>query len=50
MGSARRSDSVGVAGFLRAVPQGQLQRYILYIVAVLVPVLAWALLGGRAAP
>jgi hydrogenase-4 component B len=31
----------------RALPQGQLQRYILYILAVLVPLLAWALAGGR---
>jgi formate hydrogenlyase subunit 3/multisubunit Na+/H+ antiporter MnhD subunit len=38
-----------VSALLRAAPQGQLQRYILYIVAVLVPVLAWAFLGGGAA-
>jgi len=31
---------------LRALPQGQLQRYILYILAVLVPLLVWALVGG----
>jgi len=31
---------------LRALPQGQLQRYILYILAVLVPLLAWAMFGG----
>ena len=45
---ARRA--LRVTGFLRAAPQGQLQRYILYIVAVLVPLLAWALVGGGAAP
>jgi hydrogenase-4 component B len=28
---------------VRALPQGQLQRYILYILVVLVPLLAWAL-------
>jgi hydrogenase-4 component B len=42
--------TLGFTASLRALPQGQLQRYILYIVAVLVPVLAWALLGGRTAP
>jgi hydrogenase-4 component B len=31
---------------LRALPAGQLQRYIVYILAVLVPLLAWALAGG----
>jgi hydrogenase-4 component B len=31
---------------MRALPQGQLQRYILYILAVLVPLLVWALAGG----
>jgi hypothetical protein len=45
---ARRA--LRVTGWVRAAPQGQLQRYILYIVAVLVPVLAWALAGGSAAP
>jgi hydrogenase-4 component B len=30
----------------RAMPQGLLQRYILYILAVLVPLLAWAIAGG----
>ena len=39
-----------VTAWIRAAPQGQLQRYILYIVAVLVPVLVWALAGGSAAP
>jgi hydrogenase-4 component B len=31
---------------MRALQQGQLQRYILYILAVLVPLLVWALIGG----
>lgn len=31
---------------LRALPQGLLQRYILYILALLVPLLIWALAGG----
>jgi formate hydrogenlyase subunit 3/multisubunit Na+/H+ antiporter MnhD subunit len=35
-----------ISGWMRALPQGQLQRYILYIVVVLVPVLVWALAGG----
>jgi hypothetical protein len=42
--AARRT--LGVTAALRALPQGQLQRYILYIVAVLVPLLVWALVGG----
>jgi hypothetical protein len=29
--------------FFRGLPQGQLQRYILYILAVLVPLLVWAM-------
>jgi hydrogenase-4 component B len=36
------------AASLRALPQGLLQRYILYIVAALVPLLLWALVGGSA--
>jgi hydrogenase-4 component B len=35
-----------VTARLRALPGGQLQRYILYILAVLVPLLIWALAGG----
>ncbi len=31
-----------LTSLLRALPQGQLQRYILYILGVLVPLLAWA--------
>jgi hydrogenase-4 component B len=31
---------------VRALPQGQLQRYILYILVVLVPLLVWAMAGG----
>ena len=30
----------------RALPQGQLQRYILYILAVLLPLLIWAMAAG----
>ncbi len=35
-----------VSARMRAWPQGQLQRYILYILAVLVPLLVWAMIGG----
>jgi hydrogenase-4 component B len=38
-------EALRVTASMRALPQGQLQRYILYILAVLVPLLAWALLG-----
>ncbi|HZX96230.1 MAG TPA: proton-conducting transporter membrane subunit, partial [Myxococcales bacterium] len=34
-----------VSARMRALPQGQLQRYILYILAVLVPLLVWAMAG-----
>jgi len=37
-----------VTARMRALPQGQLQRYILYILAVLVPLLIWAIAGGVA--
>jgi hydrogenase-4 component B len=37
------------AAWFRSLPQGQLQRYIVYIVAVLVPLLIWAVIGGAAA-
>jgi hydrogenase-4 component B len=37
-----------VTARMRALPQGQLQRYILYILAVLVPLLVWAIAGGVA--
>ena len=30
----------------RALPQGQLQRYVLYVLAVLVPLLVWAMAGA----
>jgi hydrogenase-4 component B len=41
---ARRA--LKVTARMRALPQGQLQRYILYILAVLIPLLIWALAGG----
>lgn len=31
---------------LRALPQGLLQRYLLYVLAILLPLLAWALVGS----
>ena len=37
-----------VSARMRALPQGQLQRYILYILAVLVPLLIWAMAGESA--
>jgi hydrogenase-4 component B len=42
--AARRAQSWSAT--VRALPQGQLQRYILYIVAVVLPLLVWALAGG----
>lgn len=42
--AARRASQVTAR--MRALPQGQLQRYILYILAVLVPLLVWAMAGG----
>jgi hydrogenase-4 component B len=45
--AARRAQLLGA--LVRALPQGQLQRYILYIVAVALPLLVWALAGGGAA-
>ncbi len=35
-----------LTAWFRSLPQGQLQRYILYILAVLVPLLVWAVVGG----
>jgi hypothetical protein len=35
--------------WFRSLPQGQLQTYILYILAVLVPLLIWAVVGGEPA-
>jgi NADH:ubiquinone oxidoreductase subunit 5 (subunit L)/multisubunit Na+/H+ antiporter MnhA subunit len=46
---AARSALLATAWF-RALPQGQLQRYIVYVVAVLVPLLAWAVVGGGGEP
>ncbi len=43
--AARRA--LDLTASLRALPQGQLQRYILYILVLLVPLLVWALAGGR---
>jgi hydrogenase-4 component B len=42
--------SYRVTAWFRSLPQGQLQRYILYMLAVLVPLLAWALSGGGPTP
>jgi hypothetical protein len=42
--------SLRLTAWLRALPQGQLQRYIVYILAVLVPLLAWAVAGGGGRP
>ena len=42
--------SLRLSGWLRAAPRGQLQRYIVYILAALVPLLAWAVAGGGTAP
>jgi formate hydrogenlyase subunit 3/multisubunit Na+/H+ antiporter MnhD subunit len=39
--------AVRLAARLRALSQGQLQRYILYILGVLVPLLVWALAGAN---
>jgi len=38
--------SLRLTAWLRSLPRGQLQRYIVYILAVLVPLLAWAVGGG----
>ncbi|HVS14096.1 MAG TPA: proton-conducting transporter membrane subunit [Thermoanaerobaculia bacterium] len=38
--------ALAASAWFRSLPQGQLQRYILYVVAVVVPLLAWALAGG----
>jgi hydrogenase-4 component B len=38
--------AMNAAAALRALPRGQLQRYILYVLAVLVPLLVWAVAGG----
>ncbi|MGE5233532.1 MAG: proton-conducting transporter membrane subunit [Acidobacteriota bacterium] len=40
------SGALRTTAALRAMPRGQLQRYILYILAVLVPLLVWAMAGG----
>jgi hypothetical protein len=38
--------SLTATAWFRSLPQGQLQRYIVYVLAVLVPLLVWALVGG----
>ena len=38
--------SLALSAWFRSLPQGQLQRYIVYILAVLVPLLVWAVVGG----
>jgi hypothetical protein len=40
--------SFRVSAWFRSLPRGQLQRYIVYILAVLVPLLIWAVSGGGA--
>jgi hydrogenase-4 component B len=38
--------ALAATAWFRSLPQGQLQRYIVYMLAVLVPLLVWALSGG----
>jgi hydrogenase-4 component B len=38
--------SLTATAWFRSLPQGQLQRYIVYLLIVLVPLLVWALVGG----
>ncbi len=38
--------SLAATAWFRALPQGQLQRYILYVLAILIPLLIWAVVGG----
>jgi NADH:ubiquinone oxidoreductase subunit 5 (subunit L)/multisubunit Na+/H+ antiporter MnhA subunit len=42
--------SHALSAWFRSLPQGQLQRYVVYIVAALVPLLVWAVVGGGAEP
>jgi hydrogenase-4 component B len=42
--------SLRLSARLRAAPRGQLQRYIVYILAALVPLLIWAVVGAGTAP
>lgn len=37
--------ALAATAWFRSLPQGQLQRYIVYVLAVLVPLLVWALVG-----
>ena len=42
--------ALAITAWFRSLPQGQLQRYILYILAVLVPLLIWAVIGRAPTP
>ncbi len=42
--------ALAATAWFRSLPQGQLQRYILYILAVLVPLLVWAVVGEGPQP
>ena len=42
--------SLRLSAWFRSLPQGQLQRYIVYILAVLLPLLIWAVAGGEPQP
>jgi hypothetical protein len=42
--------SLAATAWFRSLPQGQLQRYIVYMLIVLVPLLVWALVGGGPQP
>ncbi len=39
--------AVSAAAWFRALPRGQLQRYIVYVLAALLPLLLWAMWGAR---
>lgn len=39
--------AVAAAAWFRALPRGQLQRYIVYVLAALLPLLVWAMWGAR---
>jgi formate hydrogenlyase subunit 3/multisubunit Na+/H+ antiporter MnhD subunit len=42
--------ALGATAWFRSLPKGQLQRYIVYILAMLVPLLVWALAGASPQP
>ena len=52
VGELRDHETIALAitAWFRSLPQGQLQRYILYILAVLVPLLVWAVIGRAPTP